>query len=125
AVAGAVAGADADAGADAVAGAGAGAGADAQAPIPRKATMNSRLRIGGTYHRRGRVDRGIRARYEYAMLEWQLGIRGVDDVRDILADLFEARGGAVESAPGDPLLIVGFTEPPDLIVIDATNAWLE
>jgi len=58
------------------------------------------------------------------MVEWQLGIEGLGDDFETVAELLEARDAAIASYPEDPLLVATFTDEPDLIIVDAVGAWL-
>lgn len=58
------------------------------------------------------------------MVEWQLAIAGVEGGYDAVAELLGARGAQIDSARGDATLVATFTDPPDLIIIDAVGAWL-
>ncbi|MCA9518729.1 MAG: 50S ribosomal protein L11 methyltransferase [Myxococcales bacterium] len=58
------------------------------------------------------------------MVEWQLAIGDIADGYDAIAELLALRGAQIDSARGDATLIATFTDPPDLIIIDAVGAWL-
>lgn len=58
------------------------------------------------------------------MVEWQLAIDDIGDGYEAVAELLAARGADIDSEPGGGTLVATFTDPPDLIIIDAVGAWL-